>query len=939
MSIRKIWLNINGANRMIVCEPGDSLADVLRRIGLTGTKIGCNMGQCGACTVLLDGEPVRSCIKKMDRVPEFSEIITIEGIGTPVNLHPLQRAWIAFGGVQCGFCSPGFIVSAKALLDRNPSPAREEVRDWFQRQHNLCRCTGYKPLVDAVMAAAEVMRGERSEDSLTVTPKDNGSIYGTRFPRPTALERVTGLSEYGGDIAIKMPASTLHLALVMPKTDHANILSVDTSKAESMPGVVKVITAKDAKGTNAASQPQTHPRAASNGIFKPILCDKKIFRYGDVVAVVAAHSRAEARAAAKEVTVELEELPSYMTALEALRPDALPIHKETSNMFCMSRLQKGGDTRTVFSKASHVISGSFYTSSQPHLPIESDIYEAYLDEEDRVTIQCKSQALFGQIAQIATGVGLTPERLRIIDNTVGGSFGYTMNPTGPAIMAVCEMALQRPLVLEMSYDEHMAFSGKRTASYTNARLACDDAGKITGLEYHMVLDSGAYPMISTKVMDKCCRFVGYPYNVPNAGAVLQAVLSNHTFGVQYRGFGSPQSYMASESLMDMMAEELGMDPFEFRYINIARPGDLTVNSYPYRDYPMQEMMDILRPYYLEAKERAEKLSTDKLKRGVGLAWGGYSVSSDADAAEVELELDPDGGVTHYNSWEQMGQGADIGTLTHTVEALLPLGIRPEQVRLVQNDTAIVPNTGPAAGSRSHYMVGNATIDAANKLMAAMRKADGTYRTYDEMIAEGIPVRYKGISNTADLVVSNNTDTCQGNASPACNYILTLVEVEVDLDTFRPKVLSVKAVSDVGKVGNLLAVEGQAYGGFSHALGFALSEDYSDSKKHASLLGAGIPQIKDVPDDMEFIFHQDERESGPHGSSGCAEGFQSAGHVAILNAINNATGVRIYEIPARPEKIRAAYEQQKNGRKLHPAPYDFSADMYELFDYIARNPHK
>jgi aldehyde oxidoreductase len=237
------------------------------------------------------------------------------------------------------------------------------------------------------------------------------------------------------------------------------------------------------------------------------------------------------------------------------------------------------------------------------------------------------------------------------------------------------------------------------------------------------------------------------------------------------------------------------------------------------------------------------------------------------------------------------------------------------------------------------MVGNATIDAANKLMTAMRKPDGTYRTYDEMVAEGIPVRYKGVCSTAELVVSNDTDTCRGNASPAYNYILTLVEVEVDLDTFKPKVLSVKAVSDVGKVGNLLAVEGQAYGGFSHALGFALSEDYSDTKKHSSLLGAGIPQIKDVPDDMEFIFHQGARESGPHGSSGCAEGFQSAGHAAILNAINNAIGVRIYELPARPENIRAAYEQQKNGQKLHPAPYDFSADMYELFDHMARNPHK
>jgi len=938
MALRKIWLNINGANRILVCDPEkDSLADVLRRIGLTGTKIGCNSGQCGACTVLLDGKPVRSCVKRIKNVPEYSKVITIEGVGGPLNLHPLQQAWITYGGVQCGFCSPGFIVSAKGLLDENPSPSREEVRAWFQKHHNLCRCTGYKPLVDAVMAAAEVMRGEKTMDDITYKLAENGQIYGTRYPNPMALEKVTGLCDFGDDIGMKMPDNTLHLAVVQPKVSHAKILNIDFSAAEAMPGVVKVITAKDVMGTNRVTNAKRHPRATCDGKLRPIICDDKIFRYGDVVAVVAATSRDEARAAAKKVVVELEELPAHMTALESLAPGAQQIHPETPNIFCMNRVVKGEDTRKIIPGAEYVVEGSFYSSREPHLPIEPDTMQAYLDEEGRITVQGKNQTIHANKNQIAEGIGLPPEKVRIIENPTGGSFGYSMTPGAPALVAVCALALNTPVTLTMSYPEHQAFSGKRAPSYTNARLACDKDGKIIALEYDMVLEAGAYPETSTTLVDKSIRFIGNPYNVPNINGIVKSVFSNNSFSVQYRGYGSPQCYTSSEALIDMMADKIGMDRFDFRYLNIARPGDLTVNSYPYREYPMEEMMDIMRPYYKEAVARAKAESTDSKKRGVSIVWGGYHVGLLNDKCEVELELNPDGSITHFNSWEHPGQGADIGTLVHTHESLRPLGISPDQIKLVQNDTAITPVTGPAAGSRSHYMVGNATIDAANKLMAAMRKQDGSYRTYDEMVAEGIPTKYKGLSTTFDSTVPLDPDTGHGNASPEANYLLMLMEVEVDMKTCKAKVLSVKAVSDVGKIGSILAVEGQAYGGLSHSIGFALSEDYSDFKRHSTLVGAGIPTIEDIPDDMEYIFHETPRERGPHGSSGCAEGYQSVGHVAVINAIYDAIGVRIYELPATPDKIKAALEAKARGEELKPEKYFLGADFYETLDYIENNP--
>lgn len=251
MNIRRIPLIINGAERFVFCDvEKDTLATLLRRIGLTGTKIGCNIGICGACSVILDGEVVRACTKKMKNIKDNSEIITIEGIGTPFNLHPLQKAWIRYGGVQCGFCSPGFIVSSYALLQKNPNPTREEVREWFQKNKNVCRCTGYKPLVDSVMAAAAVMRGEADPSTLEYQLPEDGEYYGTPVLRPAALPKVCGTCDYGDDISLKMPPGTLHLAIVMPRVaHHAKIKNIDCSEAEKMPGVVKVVTAKDIQGT------------------------------------------------------------------------------------------------------------------------------------------------------------------------------------------------------------------------------------------------------------------------------------------------------------------------------------------------------------------------------------------------------------------------------------------------------------------------------------------------------------------------------------------------------------------------------------------------------------------------------------------------------------------------------------------------------------------
>lgn len=940
MALKKYWLNINGANRMVTCDPEkDSLATVLRRLGLTGVKIGCNSGQCGACSVLLNGEVVRSCVKKMKMIDEYSKIVTIEGIGTPNNLHPLQVAWNTYGAVQCGFCSPGFIVSAKGLLDQNPSPTRQEVRDWFKKHRNICRCTGYKPIVDAVMAAAEVLRGEKTIEEITYRLPKDGKAYGTPFPRrESGIARACGLANYGDDIRLQMPDDTLELAPVIPEVAHAKINGIDTSEAMKMPGVVGVITAKDIKGTNRIAIPVGHPRSEAPGIERPIICDDKVFKYGDVVAIVAADTQEHARAAAKAVKVDFEQLPEYRTQLEAMLPDSIEIHEGIPNIFLKWPHHKGQDTREIMPKASHVVEGSFYSTREPHLPIEPDVVQAYIGEDDMLTIQYKSQFVYGIIGMMAAGLGVPDEKIRVIENETGGSFGYSVSPATPAMAAACALALGRPVNMTLTYPEHQHISGKRTPSNANVRMAADDNGKIQALEYQISYETGAYSEFIQSLLTKSHFFMGFPYNIPNILGVSESCYSNLGYGTTYRAFSAVQALTSSEAIMDMMAEELGMDPFEFRYKNIARPGELNSTGCEFSEYPMEEMMDMLRPKYEEAVARAKANSTAEKKCGVGLAMGGYVVGDPIDNAKVALELMPDGTFVNFNTWQDVGQHAEAGALLHTYEALRPMNVPLEKIRVDMNDTKLAPNTGISGGSRCHYHAGNATIDAANKLMAAMKKEDGTYRTYDEMVAEGIPTRYEGATSTPQGITCElDANTGEGRAFDEVIYNIFMAEVEVEVATGKTKVTRLTCVADIGVIGNLLGVEGQAYGGMSHSVGFALKEDYSDMKKHSTMVGAGILEIDEMPDDIDLIWHESYRKHGPHGSAGASENFQSSGHVAVINAINNAVGVRIYELPAKPEKVKAAMEAKAQGKELKPDPYYLGGDLYDEIDYLDAHP--
>lgn len=905
---------VNGVTRQVLVEENETLASFLReRLLLTGCKIGCGQGHCGACNVIVDGKVTRSCITKLSRLPDNAEITTIEGIGTLSDMHPLQVAWMAHGCAQCGFCSPGFIMTSKVLLDNNPNPTREEVRDWFQQNRNLCRCTGYKPLVDAVMDAARVIRGEITKEDLVFKPTGD-SIVGTSYIRPSAAQKVTGSWDFGADDALKMPKDTLRLTLVQAEVSHALLKGVDTSEAEKMPGVFKVITAKDVPGKNRINGLVMLPlNNKCDGWDRPILCDEKIFQFGDAIAIVAADTEEHARAAAAAVKVDIEELPAYMNAMDAIAEDAIEIHPGTPNAYYETNCIKGPDMD--FDAAPNVVEIESYCSRQPHLHLEPDCGYAYIDEDGMLTIHSKSIGLHLHMPMIADGIGVPLEKLRLVQNHTGGTFGYKFSPTNEAILGVAALVCQRPVSLVFNMYQNITYTGKRSPAFMHIKLAADENGKLLGLWGDNYIDHGPYSEFGDLLTHRLSQFTGAGYHIPTIRNKSQTVFTNHAWGSAFRGYGSPQSFMGSEIAIDVLAAKMGMDPFDIRELNCYKESEHSTIPTGYEPdvYCLEEMYKVARPLYEAGKKRvAEKnaASDGRYKYGIGVSSGVYGSGLDGvDSSQAYAELNPDGSVTMYVSWEDHGQGADMGTLVSAHETLRQAGITPEQIHLVMNDTKVTPNSGPAGGSRSQVMTGNACRLAAENLLAAMKKDDGTYRTYDEMVAEGIETKVLGqwvATACADRPIDQAT--AQGDPFSVYMYTLFLPEVCVDTETGKVTVEKFTCVADVGTIMNKLLVDGSFYGGLAQGIGLALSENFEDLEKHTTLLKCGIPYPKDVPDDIELHYVQTPRPNGPYGAAGCGEAPLDAPHPAILNAIYNATGARIMQVPATPDVVKAALDE-------------------------------
>ena len=535
------------------------------------------------------------------------------------------------------------------------------------------------------------------------------------------------------------------------------------------------------------------------------------------------------------------------------------------------------------------------------MPVEPDVGFAYTDHEGRVIVHSKSIGVHLHHAMIAPGLGIEPGKLVLVTNPAGGTFGYKFSPTMEALVAAATMATGRPVGLRYTWKQQQQYTGKRSPFFVNMKFAADKEGKLLAMETDFAVDHGPYSEFGDLVTLRGTQFMGAGYDIPNIRGQGRTVCTNHAWGSAFRAYGSPQSLFSSEVLMDELAEKLGMDPLEIRYKNAYRSGATSPTGQAPESYTLPGMLEALRPKYHAARKAAEANSTDRFKKGVGISVGVYGCGLDGpDSSEAMADMNPDGTITIRTAWEDHGQGADMGAIGTAHEALRPLGIAPDKLRFTWPNTEKCPNSGPAGGSRSQVMTGNAIRVACETLLKETAKPGGGYMTYDELVAQGKPTSFSGKWTAVNGTACDEN----GQGSPFVIYMygVFMAEVTVDTETGKTTVDKMTLMCDCGKINNRLLVDGQNWGGMAQGIGLALSEDYEDIEKHATMLGAGFPYIKDIPDRMEIVYFEEHRADGPHGAAGIGELPLTSPHASIINGIYNACGVRITRLPAYPEKV-------------------------------------
>jgi len=882
--MKKIRLRLNGAWRELIVDAETVLLDMLREdLRMTGAKQSCDRkGQCGACTVVVNHKAVRSCLTRVADL-DGADIITVEGLGTPENPHLIQEAFVLAGAIQCGFCTPGMIMAAKALLDANPDPTIEEIKQALHR--NLCRCTGYKKIIEAVQLAGRFLRGEITPEAVRPTPAQG--IMGISHARPSAMAKACGAAYFTADYQIR---EALELAVLHSTIPHARIVSIDASQAENMPGVAGVLTAADIKGTNILKYLVAD---------RPVLCKDKVRYIGDPILAVAADTRKHAEAALEKVQVQLEPLAIMSSPETALADTAVQIHAELPNL-CFDQPQIKGNAEEALENSAAVIEARFKTQINHQAPLETEATIAYWEnddtgEDDQLVIIGRSINIHYHLGMLQSALGW--ENMRYIEAFSGGQFGIKIDVISEGIAGAAAIHFRRPVRYIPSLAESMLMTSKRHAFDMQVKLAADRQGNLTAYCNDFVVDNGAYYSIGHVVVHRALVMLSGSYNIPNVAARGRLVYTNNPWGSAARGAGPPQANFALECAMEMLADKLGMDPFEFRLRNSLKPGQSKSTGRVVQEWPFPELMEAMRPHYQRAVMEAAACQPDKVKRGVGVGTGAFGIGGPGDSSVAAVELDPDGGISVYAAAADPGEGNDSMLTQLTAEFM---GIPLDLVRLHTRDTGNTTASGPAAGSRITYMIGNALINALEQLKAAMQETGA--KTSEKLEAAGRPKRYVGRKKNEDAGPLD-PKTGQGPSFESQVHAVQMVELEVDTESGKVRILKMTTAVDPGPVINPLNLTGQLEGGMDMGAGFALREEYvaGRTKDWATFK---FPTLRDSFE-MEIIIRETPRPKGPLGATGVGEMCMVPTAPAVISAIKNATGVWICELPATPEKIKAA----------------------------------
>lgn len=903
---------VNGAPVTVETSPVTPLLDVLRNeLGLTGTKQGCDHeGECGVCTVLLDGKPVRSCLTPVGKAAG-RQVFTVEGLGSPENLHPLQQAFIDTGAVQCGYCTPGMLVAAKGLLDQHPNPSHEQIIEFLDG--NLCRCTGYTRILMAVKLAAARLRGEQAAFE-TGQP-----ALGGEYRRADAVDKVIGRAKYAEDMV--MPG-LLHGMVLRSPHHHARLLSLDTTRAETMPGVIRVITARDIPGENGLGDYSRE---------EPILtpAGDTVKMRGAPVALVVAETPLQARAALDAIEAAYEILPHTFEAAGALSESATPIYPNGNLLTCFQ--VKHGELEQALAESDLTLETCYQTSFVEHSALEREAGLGYIDQDGTLTVLCANHEPFWHRKYIASTLALAPEQVRVITPPIGGSFGGKQDPILAVTVGLAAFLTGKPVRIAYSRKEAFAATPKRHPYDMRFRIGAKRDGQLTGIHIRIDANTGGYDAHGQYIPDYAVTSSGGAYRWRAVDAFAQTVYTNGPKAGQYRGFGTSQGTFALECTLDELAQALRLDPLELRLKNAIAQDSISFLGYPIGEsVGYVEVLEAIRPRYVELGKdvdsfnAAARAQNSPYRKGIGLAGAWYRFGKSGSLRiEAHCELAADGHFIVYASAPDYGQGTNTSLLQLAAETLrVPRG----QVELVNADTALSPDSGIQGASRSTYFVGGAVCKAAENLLQVIQTvaselldcAPALITVEGDTARAGksparLPLREVaaefdrlGLSRRVAGFFDLSPHFPDGKRPQYAPLFCTgaqVAEVLVHLPTGLVEVKRMVVAQDMGKTVNPVDAQGQIEGAVLMSVGTALMEEFIPD---ASLSFASyyLPTVKSVPEIETFLVEVPSLH-GPLGVKGIGEAVMLPGAPALINAISRVAGQRIRKIPATPERVLAA----------------------------------
>ncbi len=906
MNIRQptIALQINGTEHLVSGHPGRRLSHVLREdLRLTGTKVGCDAGDCGACTVLLDGEPVCACLTTVAQAAGHT-VRTVEGLSDGA-LSALQESFLRHGAAQCGICTPGMLVAAVALLDRVPSPSAREVEDALGGV--LCRCTGYRKIISAVCDAGR----HHAHVSRPVA----GAAVGAAIERLDGRPKVAGSESFGAD---EWPKDAL-LVRAIRSPHHAAAFRIGDIAAwkRANPDIEAVFTAADIPGRNTFG---VIPPFAD----QPALADGEVRFRGEAVAIVAGQAAAMGDLDLSGFPVDWEPGPGMMDIDAAMAQGAHLIHSARDRNVLISGTVVTGDVDTALAKAAHVAQGTFETSLVEHAYIEPEAGTAWMDGDTLVVRAC-TQAPIMDRDDTAAILGLPPEQVRIIPAATGGGFGSKLDVSLQPLVGLVALKTGKPARMIYSRAESMSSTTKRHPARMRAAIGADKNGHIVGMRFDGDFNTGAYASWGPTVAVRVPVHASGPYRTPNYRASARAIHTNAPVSGAFRGFGVPQAALIQETLYEDLALACGIDRLEFRRLNAIADDDKSVCGQEMVGAGIRECLDALAPAWKSALEHADAFNTRSgtLKRGVGVAscWYGCGNTGLTNPSTIRLGITADGRVKLHQGAVDIGQGSNSVVTQICADAL---GLPVDRFELIGGDTALTPDCGKTSASRQTVVTGKAALLAGRALRETILRMgnmgpnaainiEGERIVITEGAAQrgielaGMPVDANGYvlaaEETYDPLTVPLDESGQGAPYAVYGYGAQIAEVEVDVRLGTVRVVHMTAAHDVGRAINPLLVEGQIEGGIAQGLGMALMEEYIPGRTE-NLHDYLIPTIGDMPEVTSILIEKPDAE-GPFGAKGLGEHVLIPTAPAILNAIRHACGARITRLPALPDRVLAA----------------------------------